>query len=312
MGTNSYSITEIAPAKLNIRLRIIGRRADGYHLLSMLAVTISLHDQLDAASWQGWGGLKLSGAYAAESGPVQQNLVYRAFNLFMRHCPDFSGAQISLKKMIPVGAGLGGGSSDAAAALRAFKRLYEHQTGSSLVEWPSIVGAALSLGADVPFLLQGGNCKISGIGEVLEPLPIGELLHTPVLVCVPQQPIATKGFYAFIRQTNPTLEQKADHELNLLSSDEPLSITRLAQLCANDFENYLPRYCPEVWAQLQALREISSLCCGLTGSGSAFFAFPRVGQFTTEDISAVHCIADRMGFQVHEARFVDVSNSRLD
>lgn len=153
-----------APAKLTITLRVTGRRADGFHLLDSEMVTIDLADELEFGE-----GDSLS-VVAGPSVPVDDsNLVRRALRAAGRR------AAVRLLKRIPVGAGLGGGSADAAAVLR----------------WAGVTdaGAAASLGADVPFCLLGGRARVTGIGEVVEPLPFEPrtftLLTPPLFVSTP-------------------------------------------------------------------------------------------------------------------------------
>lgn len=150
---------EEAPAKLTVSLRITGVRDDGYHLIDAEMVSLDLVDHLTFTDGE---GLEVHGpAAGAGLGPEHDNLVLRALRAVERT------AQVSLHKAIPAGAGLGGGSSDAAAVLR----------------WAGCddVGLAARLGADVPFCLVGGRAQVSGVGELLQPLPFAERAYTLVL-----------------------------------------------------------------------------------------------------------------------------------
>jgi len=142
--------TLVAPAKLTIRLRVLGVRADGLHLVDAEMVALDLCDELELSEGS---GLVIGGPAAGALGgdPPADNLVDRALRSVGRE------AAVRLHKRIPAGAGLGGGSADAAAVLR---------WGG----WTDVVGAA-SLGADVAFCLVGGRARVTGIGEVVEPLP---------------------------------------------------------------------------------------------------------------------------------------------
>jgi 4-diphosphocytidyl-2-C-methyl-D-erythritol kinase len=155
-------IVVLAPAKVTLSLRITGRRADGYHLLDAEMVSVDLADRLEITDGDGLEMLTAHGELSAGD----DNLVRRALDLVGRR------AAIRLEKRIPPGAGLGGGSSDAAAVLRwAGERDPER---------------AASIGADVPFCLVGGRARVRGIGEVVEPLPFvdGQLtLLTPPFGC---------------------------------------------------------------------------------------------------------------------------------
>jgi len=151
-----------APAKVTLSLRITGRRDDGYHLIDAEMVTVDLCDELEIGEGE---GLEVVGESATVSGG-DDNLVARALALVSRQ------AHVRLHKRIPAGAGLGGGSADAAAVLRWGGELDPAQ--------------AATVGADVPFCVVGGRARVQGIGEIIEPLPFveGELtLLTPPFGC---------------------------------------------------------------------------------------------------------------------------------
>jgi 4-diphosphocytidyl-2-C-methyl-D-erythritol kinase len=151
-------VTVRAPAKLTVSLRMTGVRPDGYHLIDAEMVSLDLADLL---TFTEGNGLKVVGPAAAHAGPPADNLVARALRAVGRQ------AQVRLEKHIPVGGGLGGGSSDAAAVLR----------------WAGVddLAVAAKLGADVPFCVRGGRARVTGIGEVLEPLPFVERAFTLVV-----------------------------------------------------------------------------------------------------------------------------------
>lgn len=156
--------TLIAPAKLTLSLRMTGLRDDGYHLIDAEMVSLDLHDRLDLAPGD---ALRVAGPHGTETvGPDEDNLVRRALSLVGRT------ANVTLHKEIPAGAGLGGGSSDAAAILR----------------WAGFtdLDVAAAIGADVAYCLVGGRARVRGIGELVEPLPFEPLdltLVTPPVFC---------------------------------------------------------------------------------------------------------------------------------
>jgi 4-diphosphocytidyl-2-C-methyl-D-erythritol kinase len=161
LGSRSYTIE--APAKLNIRLKITGRRPDGYHELVSIMTPVSLLDVIDVNEIGG-GGVELS----ASGYPVpldDGNIVVRAAKSFSVTTGLQPGVSIKITKNIPVAAGMGGGSSDAAATLLILNEIY-----SKPLSLDDLRGLALRLGADVPFFLACTPCLVTGIGEILEPI----------------------------------------------------------------------------------------------------------------------------------------------
>lgn len=181
----------LARAKLTLSLRITGVRADGYHLLDSEMVTLDLADRL---TFEDGDGLTVTGLGAG--GPVPdgpENLVRRALVAAGRT------AAVRLEKRIPTGGGLGGGSADAAAVLR----------------WAGITdpGVAVRLGADVPFCLVGGRARVTGVGEVIDPLPYEELAGRPYTLIVPPVHVSTVEVYrAWDRLGGPTGQHGNDLE----------------------------------------------------------------------------------------------------
>lgn len=157
-------IVEHAYAKLNLTLEVIRKRADGYHDLATILQTVDLHDTLEFSEGD---GIEFECSDASIGG--DDNLVVHSAELLRKIAGDGRGVRISLRKRIPVAAGLGGGSADAAATLRGLNRLWELGLAESeLVE----IGA--EIGSDVPFLVSGGTALASGRGEILERLPTPE------------------------------------------------------------------------------------------------------------------------------------------
>ena len=158
-----FALTIPAPAKLNLGLEVVGRRADGYHDLATIFLTVSLFDEISVASESGTSiGLECSGSNL----PPQENLVWRAAEAMQEAAPG-RGALLKLEKRIPVAAGLGGASSDAAATLLALRELWQ-----APVTDEALAAMALELGSDVPFLLRGGCALGGGRGEELLGLPL--------------------------------------------------------------------------------------------------------------------------------------------
>ena len=168
-------------AKINLRLEILGKRSDGYHELRTIFQSVSLHDELLLRASKKPGiSLSIQGNAALSSEPLQKNLVYRAVDALRHALKIRSGIDIELRKNIPAGRGLGGGSSDAAAALLGYLRL----TGRKL-PLPRLLEIASSLGADVPFFLFGGRALGVSRGNEIYPLP--EISKLSVLVVSPRE-----------------------------------------------------------------------------------------------------------------------------
>jgi len=189
-----------APAKLTLSLRVVGARPDGYHLLDAEMVTVGLADVLVFAAGD---GLEVGGDPHAVAGvPTgDDNLVRRALAAVGRT------AHVRLEKHVPAGAGLGGGSADAAAVLR----------------WAgySDLGVAVSLGADVPFCLVGGRARVTGVGEGVEPLPFVEATYT---LLVPPLSVSTAAVYAaWDRLGGPSVDGPNDLEPAALAVEPRLA-----------------------------------------------------------------------------------------
>jgi 4-diphosphocytidyl-2-C-methyl-D-erythritol kinase len=173
-------IAEDAPAKINLCLHVTGRRADGYHLLDSLVVFSSVGDRVEVTPDQGLS-LRLTGPEAVGLQAEADNLVLRAARAI-----GVTDAALTLDKHLPVASGIGGGSADAAAALRALARL----TGRPVPAGPEV----LRLGADVPVCLAGRPARMSGIGETLQPLP--RLPKVWVVLVNPRVPVPTPQVFA--------------------------------------------------------------------------------------------------------------------
>jgi 4-diphosphocytidyl-2-C-methyl-D-erythritol kinase len=189
-----------ALAKLTLGLRVTGVRGDGYHELDAEMVTVDLADEL---TFTEGAGLQVTGP-AASGVPVDGNLVQRALSVVGRT------ARVRVHKVIPPGAGLGGGSADAAAVLR----------------WAGVddLAVAASLGADVPFCLVGGRARVRGIGEVVVPLPDAERTFT---LLVPPLHVSTPAVYAaWDRLGGPTADGPNDLEPAALAVEPRLAAAR--------------------------------------------------------------------------------------
>jgi 4-diphosphocytidyl-2-C-methyl-D-erythritol kinase len=191
-------VTEFAPAKVNLTLHVTGQRSDGYHLLDSLVVFVDLGDQISIAPKPGLA-LAITGPMAAGLEAGENNLVLRAARLIQGQ-----GA-VTLEKRLPVSSGIGGGSADAAATLRAFARL-----GHALPTAAQVV----ALGADVPVCLAGQAVRMRGVGERLDPL--GPLPAAWLVLANPGVSLATPAvFQQLARKDNPAMPDPLPHFASL-------------------------------------------------------------------------------------------------
>jgi len=248
---NSEKLTLRSPAKLNLFLHIVGRREDGYHLLQSV---FQLIDWCDTIHLKKIVGNQVRRINPIPGVPPEQDLVARAANLLKDFCKIDSGVEIDLIKEIPMGAGMGGGSSDAATTLIGLNALWNLNLSKETL---STLG--LKLGADVPFFIFGQNAFVEGIGEKMQEIS----LQTPdFLVIFPNQGIATASIFQDSELTR-------DHAQ--ITIDGFLASPLLYQ--SNDCQAVAMRICPEV---KQALDWITQAVPGsqprMSGSGSSVFA----------------------------------------
>ncbi len=241
------SLTLPAPAKLNLFLHIVGRRADGYHELQTAFQFVDLCDQL-SFDRRATAEIVLSG----DCGDViaSDNLVHRAARELQQAAGINAGAAITLQKNIPMGAGLGGGSSDAATTLLALNQLWE--AGLNLL---ALANIGADLGADIPVFVHGHAAWAEGIGDRLTPI---EPVQPCYLIIKPDCSIATAEIFCHEQLTRHTT---------------PIKIARFLgqpNECRNDCLAVVQQLYPQVTAAMQWLDEFSS--ARLTGTGACVFA----------------------------------------
>lgn len=199
------TVSEAASAKLNLALHVTGRRADGYHSLEMLVAFADLADELEAAP-AARDTLTITGPFAAALGNSESNLVLKALAAFRARWPGALPAGLSLRlhKNLPVAAGLGGGSADAAAALRLFARI-----GQGSFPFADLLAIATTLGADVPMCLYSLPAEVRGLGEIV--LPLKQFPAAHVVLVNPLVPVVTADvFRRLARRDNPGLPPRVD------------------------------------------------------------------------------------------------------
>lgn len=297
------TVTELAPAKLNLRLKLQGRRKDGYHLLSMLNVQVSLGDRLDLKGSKGAEILfkedlsELKGVGRLPN-RASDNIIVKSLELCRREFGIDKGLEVSLKKIIPIGAGLGGGSSDAAAALRGFAKLYASNNFQQLDE--RLYNVAIKVGADVPYLLKGGLTRVSGIGEILQRVPHNPLASSPVVILIPSESISTADIFEDLRSRGQEVKSEADEALARVSSQaERLSRRDILKLIQNDLETVVSGRCQVVKDLLLGLSELEDIVFSLSGSGSAIFALSEEGgPISVSSNQSIQALAERFGVEL--------------
>ena len=259
-------------AKVNLRLDILGKRPDTYHELRTIFQTISLHDDLTLRDSKSSGiCLNIQGNDPLSLEPVRKNLVYAAVDTLRRELEIRSGVEIDLRKKIPAGRGLGGGSSDAAAALRGYLRLARRN-----IPQPRLLEIAASLGADVPFFLFGGRALGIGRGDEIYPLP--DVPKLTLLVVSPKDiHVPTPDAYRWLKAPALTKTRSASKLWKFCSLCWSLPAVAGAQGSglSNDFERPVFQRHPQLAQIKRALLQRGATEASLAGSGwAAFGVFP--------------------------------------
>lgn len=259
---------ETAYAKINLFLDVTGRRTDGYHNLFSCMQTVGLADTIHAQIQNPTSGekkLSLTCSNPALSCD-EKNLAYRAADVFLRaaHIQTYD-IQLHIEKRIPISAGLGGGSSDAAAVLRLLNRYYKQPF--SLTE---LCALGKQLGADVPFCITGGTCRCEGVGEILTPIPTHS--DYTVLVAKSDDGISTREAFRLLDQKHGdfSLSPHPDSEAiytSLISGD----VHSLAACTYNIFEDVIFPVRPEALELKRFLEQHGALCARMSGSGPSVF-----------------------------------------
>jgi 4-diphosphocytidyl-2-C-methyl-D-erythritol kinase len=259
-----------APAKLNLGLRILGRRQDGYHRIESLFLPLALGDavRVEAATTDPPG---VSLALEADDPQIPQgadNLAARAARAFLEATGLGARIRIHLRKRVPAGAGLGGGSSDAGAVLRALGQLFPDAL-------PDATGLALDLGADVPYFLDPRPARVTGVGEKIEAVAAVPSLW--VVLAHPPGRLLTADVYRAYDEAGALTPVSAASTMKLVSGlrTGPASLAALAGLLGNDLEPAAVRLCPEIARIEECMRRAGAPAVGMSGSGPTVYGlFP--------------------------------------
>lgn len=248
---------------MNLTLRVVGRRSDGYHLIDSIMVPVSLYDVIEIRRSR----IKNSKSKRARievtcNDPLvprgEKNIVYRAAQLLMRHVNADAAVRIHIQKQIPTGAGLGGGSADAAATLVGVNRLFRLGLSNRRLE-----RLALSLGADVPFFIRARPARARGIGERLR--SVGALARFWLVIIYPGFPVSTAWVYKKLgrKLTKPIVDNSIAFSLK--------NFDKLSDLLVNDLESVtLDRY-PKIRLLKEKLLREGAARGLMSGSGSSVF-----------------------------------------
>lgn len=281
----------LAPAKINLFLRVLGKRGDGYHLIDSLMVPVSLYDEIDirkgASSKKDRGGLTVTSDHPGVPNG-EQNLVYQAASLLLEKKGIPAQITIRIRKRIPVGGGLGGGSSDAAATLIGLNRLLRLRHNRR-----ELASMAAKLGADVPFFIFGTPARARGIGERLR--PVRSLPRLWMVLVYPRFPVSTGRVY---RSLSAKLTKVVEDSRINLSLKGPATV---AHLLANDLEEVALRRYPRIALLKRKLIQEGAAGALMSGSGSSVFgifitesearqAFRRLRKWKGVDVYLIHSL----------------------
>jgi 4-diphosphocytidyl-2-C-methyl-D-erythritol kinase len=261
-------LSEDGRAKVNLTLRVVGRRVDGYHDLESVVAFADCADRLSLAPGSEFD-LKTTGPLAQACGAVADNLVFKAAQLLGERVPELKLGDFILDKVLPVAAGIGGGSADAAAALRLLA-----QANGLAIDDSRLIEAARRTGADVPVCLASRACVMTGVGETLLPLSLPKL---PCVLVNPRVPVATSDVFKALGLRNGELLVGAADVIRAAAWPEPgASVEDWVEALSagtNDLEAPATRIQPVIGEVLSALSATNGAwLVRMSGSGATCFA----------------------------------------
>ncbi|WML36573.1 4-(cytidine 5'-diphospho)-2-C-methyl-D-erythritol kinase [Clostridium sp. OS1-26] len=249
-----------AYAKINISLDVVGKREDGYHLLKMIMQTIDLYDHINIKKYDNGIKITCNKVYVPTD---ERNLAYKAADLFINTYDIDGGVEIYLKKNIPVAAGLAGGSTDAAAVLKAMRNLYKPEISDD-----ELMKLGLKIGADVPYCIVGGTALCEGIGEKITKL--AAFKNHILIVVKPSFGVSTKEVYKNLDISK--INKHPDTEL-LIKSMEEENLFRVSKNMKNVLENVTLRKHTIIKNIKKELLDMGAMGALMSGSGPTVFAF---------------------------------------
>lgn len=246
----------IAPAKINLSLDITGVDRRGYHLLDMIMQSVSVFEKVDITK-RAWGITLSSNARFIPTD--EKNVAFKAALKFFEYTGISGGADIYIKKRVPIKAGMGGGSADAAAVLKGLDRLYETRLPEDKLRE---IGA--KAGSDVPFMIIGGTRRVGGVGDIITPCPAMPDCH--LVICMPHRGVSTPAAFAKFDELG---EKTFVDTEGLIEAMKAGDIQKTARLMANDLEKVAGL--PQIDRLKNLLKENGALGALMTGSGAAVF-----------------------------------------
>ena len=262
-------------AKINLGLNIVEKRPDGYHNLETIFYPINLQDALEVTQLDGEGEYALTLSGTPIEGDPDQNLVVKTYRLLKKDFPDIPAIDIHMYKHIPTGAGLGGGSADAAFMIKLLNEKFK--LGLSIEKMEEY---AATLGADCAFFIQNKPVFASGIGNIFEPIQLSLKGYYLVLV-KPDIFVSTKDAFSLIQPMKPSQSLREIVRM-------PVETWRATM--KNDFENSVFQKYPEIAAIKDKLYDMGAIYASMSGSGSSVYGiFREQVEFVDEIFSGCFC-----------------------
>jgi 4-diphosphocytidyl-2-C-methyl-D-erythritol kinase len=291
ISTPLQSVQLKSPSKINLRLKVTGRRTDGYHLLSMLNCLTDFSDTIRISvtsdikitvnvkwlvSHQPQGVVDLNNS--------ETNLAARAARLFFDRFALPFGAKIEIEKRIPLGGGLGGGSGNAAVVLNYLARVFAKEVSLSIAGLNEL---AATIGSDVPFMLAGGLGYVTGVGERVHSVSQHPFCHEPIWLLLPQFGIETGALFAELRKQDA---KEFCHDTQLSDFAAAMNSGQLQRqdliaLIDNDLVSKVVAISPQMAVLHQQLMSIPSIVASMSGSGSTFFVLSQARMQQPEELS---------------------------
>ncbi len=309
-----------AAAKINLNLKILGKRKDGFHELETVMQSIALSDLLKISIAPAEKSeIKLSSNILIGD-QIEDNIAYRAAKLFLDKFQLTAKVIIQLQKNIPLAAGLAGGSTDAAGVLAGLARLYNNHLARRIfkskngrkqkgrIDFADLLPLAEELGADVPFCLHGGTAICQGKGELITPL--NDFENQPLLLYNPGLPIYTREAFAALNAKDHNAAERSDNSVQAKIKMYNQKMTDCPEKAKwhNDFTDYILDTYPQLIAAREKLFHSGACFVGFTGSGPTLYAFYK--SFERRD-QALQSLSDQLTGQLIASYSISSQNCDL-